>query len=216
MVAGWVPHSVLDGTSGLQRAPALRGWYGWFSSATMTPAVHRHGQLITAWAWHPDGHRISLMAAIGQQLDSAMYTIPLDGGQPTVTTLPESMRNMTGADIGEFVWAPAGDALFVERRVNYIWNIWKLDVDPHTLSAGALVRFSAGTGQDTRMMVARDGKRIAFTIKAESIRLWAYLLDPVSGSLSGTGEPVTDATAAVPGTGALGLMAAISLMQSQV
>ena len=160
-------------------------------------------QLITTWAWHPDGHRVSLMAAIGQQLDSAMYTIPLDGGQPTVTTLPESMRNITGAEIGEFVWAPAGDALFVERRVNYIWNIWKLDVDPHTLSAGALVRFSAGTGQDTHMMVARDGKRIAFTIKAESIRLWAYSLDPVTGSLSGNGEPVTDATAAVPGTGAL-------------
>ena len=160
-------------------------------------------QLITTWAWHPDGHRISLMAAIGQQLDSAMYTIPLDGGQPTVTTLPESMRNITAAEIGEFVWAPAGDALFVERRVNYIWNIWKLGVDPSTLTAGALVRLSAGTGQDTRMMVARDGKRIAFTIKAESIRLWAYSLDPVSGSLSGTGEPVTAATAAVPGSAAL-------------
>ncbi len=105
--------------------------------------------------------------------------------------------------IGEFTWAPEGDAVYVERRVNYIWNIWKLDVDPHTLTAGALVRLSAGTGQDTRVTVARDGKKIAFTIKAESIRLWAYQLDPVSGGVSGPGEPVTNATAAVPGTAAL-------------
>jgi len=47
-------------------------------------------------------------------------------------------------------------------------------------------------------MVARDGKRIAFTIKAESIRLWAYLLDSASGGISGPGEPLTDATGAVP------------------
>jgi serine/threonine protein kinase len=161
------------------------------------------GAQVTTWAWHPVGDRISLMAASVQTLDFAMYTIPLDGGQPTVTTLPEPMRNLTGGDIGEFAWSPAGDALFVERRVNYIWNIWKLQLDPHTLAAGALVRLSAGTGQDTRMTVARDGKQLAFTIKTESIRLWSYLLDPVSGRLSGPGEPVTDATGAVPGTAAL-------------
>jgi serine/threonine protein kinase len=151
---------------------------------------------VRAWAWHPDGRRISLIGST--QPETAMYTVPLDGGQPTITTLPESLRNAAGAEIGEFTWAPDGAALYVERRVNFIWNIWKLDVDPHTLTAGALVRLSAGTGQDTRVMVARDGKRIAFTIKAESIRLWAYPVDPISGGLSGPSEPVTDATATVP------------------
>ncbi len=153
---------------------------------------------VSAWAWHPDGRRVSLMAATVQRPDAAMYTVPLDGGQATITTLPESMRNLTGGEIGEFTWAPDGAAVYVELRVNFIWNIWKLDVDPKTLAAGALDRLSAGTGQDTRMVVARDGRRIAFTIKAESIRLWAYPLDPVGGSVSGPGTPVTDASAAVP------------------
>ncbi len=38
MVARWLPHPVLDGTSGLQRRPAVCGWYGWFSSATGPPS----------------------------------------------------------------------------------------------------------------------------------------------------------------------------------
>jgi hypothetical protein len=137
---------------------------------------------VSAWAWHPDGRRVSLMAATVQRPDAAMYTVPLDGGQATITRLPESMRNVTGGEIGEFVWAPDGAAVYVELRVNFIWNIWKLDVDPKTLAAGALDRLSAGTGQDTRMVVARDGKRIAFTIKAESIRLWAYSSIPPAES----------------------------------
>jgi eukaryotic-like serine/threonine-protein kinase len=152
---------------------------------------------VTNWAWHPAGDRISVMAVSGQR-PVAMYTVPLDGGQPTVTMLPESMRNLTGGEIGGFVWSPQGTALYVERKVNLIWNIWKLDVDPHTLIAGALVRLSAGTGQDTHLTVARDGKRIAFTIKAESIRLWAFPLDASTGGMSGPGEPVTDGTGAVP------------------
>jgi eukaryotic-like serine/threonine-protein kinase len=161
---------------------------------------------ITSWAWHPDGRRISLLAeAVGANdfaTDRALYTVSPDGGAPIVTTLPESLRG--GANtVGEFAWAPAGDALYVEHSVNRIWNVWRLGIDPRTLQAGPLVRLTAGTGQDIGLAVARDGKEVAFTTKAESIRLWVYPLDPVAGRVAGRGEPITDALAAVPSTAAL-------------
>ena len=66
------------------------------------------------------------------------------------------------------------------------------------LKAGPLVQLTAGAGQDTRMAISRDGKKVAFTTKAEAIRLWSYRLDAVTGRIRGAGEPVTDPTMALP------------------
>jgi eukaryotic-like serine/threonine-protein kinase len=156
---------------------------------------------IVSWTWHPDGRRISVLARTLKGPDMTLYTVPLDRGAPVVTTLPPPLTRYLV--VGEFVWAPAGNALYFEHKVNLISNVWRLRVDPATLEAGAFVRLTTGAGQDTRVAIARDGGRLAFTIKAESIRIWSYPLDPRDGRVSGPGEPVTDATAAVPGSAAL-------------
>ena len=76
-------------------------------------------------------------------------------------------------------------------------------MDAGTLKAGPLVQLTAGAGQDTRMAISRDGKKVAFTTKAEAIRLWSYRLDAVTGRIRGAGEPVTDPTMALPAYAAL-------------
>jgi len=76
-------------------------------------------------------------------------------------------------------------------------------MDTGTLKAGPLVQLTAGAGQDTRMAISRDGKKVAFTTKAEAIRLWSYRLDAVTGRIRGAGEPVTDPTMALPAYAAL-------------
>lgn len=156
---------------------------------------------IVSWAWHPDSRRISVVAS-GQGLpDFAVYTVPLERGVPVLTKLPPSLSGRF--TVGEFVWAPTGQALYLEHKVNLISNVWRLSVDPESLEAGAVVRLTTGPGHETRVAIARDGRKLAFTIKTESIRIWAYALDPVDGSVTGPGEPVTDATASVPTTAAL-------------
>jgi hypothetical protein len=76
-------------------------------------------------------------------------------------------------------------------------------MNPGTLKAGSVVRLTAGAGQDTRMGVSRDGKKVAFTTKSEAIRLWLYRLDAVTGRITGSAEPVTDPTMALPAYPAL-------------
>ena len=157
---------------------------------------------IVSWAWHPDGRRISVLASTLKDPDIALYTVPLDRGAPVLTKLPPPLRTRLVA-VGEFVWAPTGDALYFEHKVNLISNVWRLGVDAATLEAGAFVRLTAGAGHDTRVAIARDGRKLAFTIKTESIRIWAYPLNPLDGRVTSPGEPVTAATAAMPATAAL-------------
>jgi Tol biopolymer transport system component len=156
--------------------------------------------LLTSWAWHPDGRRVSLLR---QPLSSqpVVHTIALDGGSPVVTVPPLP----AGGDVrvGDFAWAASGAAMYFEMSVKFVSNLWRLDVDPSTLKAGSLERLTGGAGQDTRMAIARDGKKVAFTTKAEAIRLWSYRLDAVTGRILGAGEPVTDPTMAMPAYAAL-------------
>jgi Tol biopolymer transport system component len=153
---------------------------------------------VNSWAWHPDGRRVSLLTETIAQRQAVVRTIALEGGAPTVTT--ESPLLPEGGDvrIGDLAWAASGAAIYFEVSVKYVSNLWRLDVDPGTLKAGSFERLTGGAGQDTRMAIARDGTKVAFTTKAEAIRLWSYRLDAVTGRISGAGEPVTDPTMAMP------------------
>jgi Tol biopolymer transport system component len=93
--------------------------------------------------------------------------------------------------------------VYFELSVKFVSNLWRLDIDSGTLKAGPLVQLTAGAGQDTRIAVSRDGKTVAFTTKAEAIRLWSYRLDAATGRIRGSAEPLTDPTMALPAYAAL-------------
>jgi len=155
------------------------------------------------WAWHPDG-RVTLLGYRRQHAETALHTVDLEGASSVVTPLPPTLQAaLQVSGLGEFVWAPTGAALYFESSQNFVWNLWRLDIDAATLKAGALTRLTAGAGQDRRLALARDGRKLAFTTRSEAIRIWAYSLDPSSGRVVGDPQPVTDPTTAVPGTAAL-------------
>ena len=154
------------------------------------------------WAWHPDG-RVSLLGQTLSHPETALHTVALDGGSPIVTTVPPLVTSAKATSVGEFAWAASGAAMYFELIVKYVSNLWRLDMDAGSLKAGPLVQLTGGAGQDTRMAISRDGKKVAFTTKAEAIRLWSYRLDAVTGRIRGAGEPVTDPTMALPAYAAL-------------
>ncbi len=154
------------------------------------------------WAWHPDGRHVSMVADTLRE-DTALFTVPLDGSSPIITPLPS--LQMLGDDdtVRDFSWAGSGAAIYFELSVKFVSNLSRLDIDAGTLKAGSLVQLTAGAGQDTRLAVSRDGSKIAFTTKAESIRIWSYRLHPVTGRVTGDADPVTDPTMALPAHAAL-------------
>ena len=153
---------------------------------------------LMGWAWHPDGRRVSLLGQTRSHPQTALHTVPIDGGSPIMTTVPQLLHPEGGNRVGAFAWGASGAAMYFELSVNFVSNLWRLDMDVGTLKAGTLVQLTAGAGQDTRMAISRDGTKVAFTTKAEAIRLWSYRLDAVTGRIRGSAEPVTDATMALP------------------
>jgi Tol biopolymer transport system component len=154
------------------------------------------------WSWHPDGQRVTMYAATPRQRDDALYTVSLDGASVSATSLPWLLRQGENP-VRDLSWATNGAAIYFELSLKLVSNLWRLEIDATTLKAGSFVQLTAGAGQDTRMAISRDGKKVAYTTKAEAIRLWSYGLDAVTGRIRGAGEPVTDPTMAVPAYAAL-------------
>jgi Tol biopolymer transport system component len=143
-----------------------------------------------------------MFATTPRQREDALYTVTLDGASVIITSLPLVQLQGYNA-VRDFSWAASGAAMYFELSIKFVSNLWRLDMDAGTLKAGSLVQLTAGAGQDTRMAVSRDGGKIAFTTKSESIRIWSHRLDPVTGRITGSAEAVTDAATAVPRSAAL-------------
>ena len=69
-----------------------------------------------------------------------------------------------------------------------------MTVDPQSLKALSLERLTTGSGNDTGVVLSRDGKYAAFATEAESHRMWLFPLDAAAGRITGDGRPVTAAT----------------------
>jgi Tol biopolymer transport system component len=54
-------------------------------------------------------------------------------------------------------------------------------------------RLTIGAGQDTDLALSPDGKKLAFTIRTESTRIWSFPFDAATSQTTGEGQPVTAA-----------------------
>jgi serine/threonine protein kinase len=141
-------------------------------------------------AWHPDGERISFLSDKG-----GFWTIPVGAGEPVKSELSSTVaKEFEEAEvtIGNFAWAPSGDALYFEGQSKGVMNLWKLRIDPKTLAwISAPERLTTGLGQDVELALSKDGKRLAFTTLAQSTRIWSIPFDATTGRVKGPGQVIT-------------------------
>jgi Tol biopolymer transport system component len=158
-------------------------------------------------AWHPDGKRITAWAWDSELAPMpTFWTAPIYGGTAIRTEIPVELMRQVG-EVGprrawyttdfKFSWAPSGKAIYFERTSRAARNIWRMSVDPGTLTAGAIERLTTGPGLDTEFSLSADGKELAFTSESRRIRAWLFPFDAARGQVSGSGHPVTS-----PGTDA--------------
>jgi len=148
-------------------------------------------------AWRPDGKHLSLWGW-SRQDKWRFLTIPLDGGAPVKSEIDpkieEQIREEASLVLGNFLWAPSGRALYFEGLSQGVNNLWKVEVDPQSLRwiAGP-ERLTTGAGPDLDVAISPDGRKLAFTTRAEQTRVWSLPFDASSGRIKREGGPLTAA-----------------------
>jgi serine/threonine protein kinase len=141
--------------------------------------------------WLPDGERVSFLTN-----DGGFWTTELSSRKPIRSQVSAKVANQLqeqAIELGNFRWAPAGNALFFEGKASGVANIWRISVDPQTLEwVDGPVRLTTGSGSDLDIALSSDGKRLAFATTTESIRIWSVPFDPLTGKIKGAGQGVTE------------------------
>jgi len=154
---------------------------------------------IRAVGWHPDGRRVSFW---GRRVDLPLanldfWTASLDGG-PAIRSerSPAVERQFKEVElvVSNFMWAPPGNALYLEADSRGVQNLWRVGVDPRTLRfISGPERLTTGPGADAAIALSADGRKLAFTVWTENTRIWVLPMDALRGRLQGEGRPETPA-----------------------
>jgi len=159
---------------------------------------------IRAVGWHPDGRRVSFW---GRQIDSpsstlGFWTAPLDGGgaiRSEQSPAVERQFKEAGLALSDFIWAPAGDSLYLEAASKGVQNLWRVGVDPSALRLmSGPERLTTGPGADAGVALSADGKKLAFTVRTENTRVWVLPMDALRGKVQGEGRAETPAGVQAP------------------
>jgi Tol biopolymer transport system component/DNA-binding winged helix-turn-helix (wHTH) protein len=151
--------------------------------------------------WYPDSQRISVYG-IRRGGGPGLWTVSLSGRDAVQSEVsPAVAQHLKEANVAftDFIWSPAGDAVFFEGTSEDVRNVWRVTVDPKTLrwSAGP-DRLTTGAELNTNISLSSDGTRIAFSLRSEKTRLWSLPFDAVAGRIMGPGEPLTAEGADAP------------------
>jgi len=152
----------------------------------------------TSAIWHPDGDRITLLGW-HSTLGGGLWTVPIAAGQPRKMELRPDVAQRAkemGIDINSatsLLWGPSGRVLYFVATSRGVQNIWKVGVDPRTLSlVDGPERLTTGPGADADIAITGDGKRLAFATRTISDRIWSLPFDASSGQVLGEGQAVTE------------------------
>jgi hypothetical protein len=144
-------------------------------------------------AWHPDG-RVSLWGEHRLQGQS-FWTVRPATDEAIRSDVAEAvamrLRDDSAPQLSQFFWAPSADALYFEGLSRGVRNLWKMRVDPKTLRwVAGPERLTIGPGPDRDAALSRDGKRLAYTTRRETVRFWHFPFD-ATGVALGEGRPLT-------------------------
>ena len=119
-----------------------------------------------------------------------------------LTALRTSLPNMFGGQSSifagtRFQWNRQGTALLLQTRsADGLRNVWRVEGDPKTLAWIRAERLTTGSSSYLGATFSADGSRLAFSIQAESERLWEF---PLTATGLGSGQALTDLGAFVLG-----------------
>ena len=154
-------------------------------------------------AWHPDGKRVSVWCWKNWPTPVPnFWTAPIDGGAPIETTIGADLLKQMGtvaagsnffewAQDFKFSWAASGTAIYFERTLRGVRNVWKLTVDPRTLRATGIERVTTGVAFDSQPALSPDGHKLVFTGENRRIRAWLYSFDGIRGQILDSGRGLT-------------------------
>ena len=150
------------------------------------------------WEWiagRPDG-RISLRG-IHQTLGNGFFTVSPDGTVVTSKQTDEGPLAMpyfgSRAQL-RFHWSADGTTLYSEgagSSSSSVTNLWKITVDPATLAWTSVERLTTGATSDVAATLSPDGKRVAFSERQQSERLWSFQFDSKRLKV-GDGTPLSE------------------------
>ena len=147
-------------------------------------------------SWHPDGKSLSLWGQ-HRSLGWSFWNIPLGGGTPARSEIdPAVLEQLRESEVilHDFVWSPSGRSLYFEGISRSVRNLWKVDIDPESFRwTGGPERLTTGANQESDVAISASGKKLAFTVRNESTRLWSIPFDFATGRIRGNGGPVTEA-----------------------
>lgn len=157
-----------------------------------------HAPNVASAAWYPDGKRISLSLWNTTPIPE-FWTIPIGNAQgvkteldpPVVAKLEEISANYAiGVELIDFKfrWSSTADAIYFERTLRGVKNLWKIKIEGSALRGTAIERLTTGAGADTELALSPDGTRIAFTSETVHMAAWLFPFDAVSGRLAGSGQ----------------------------
>ena len=80
------------------------------------------------------------------------------------------------------VWSPSGRSIFFSSSRTGGLNIWRMPVRPDGTPSGPPQQLTTGAGQDVEIAVAKDGRKLAFTILKQNADLWKLPVSPQTGA----------------------------------
>ncbi|MCR4409890.1 MAG: protein kinase [Candidatus Saccharicenans sp.] len=153
---------------------------------------------VTRAVWHPDGQRITFQGT-HSKFGAGLWTVSLNDGVPHRMELrPEVAQRAKEMEIdistaSSILWGPSGRVLYFVATSKGVTNIWRVAVDPQTLSLVAgPERLTTGPGADSDIAITADGRRMAFTTRSARDQIWCFPFNASSGIVLGEGHPVTE------------------------
>ncbi|MEX2271193.1 MAG: protein kinase [Vicinamibacterales bacterium] len=137
-------------------------------------------------AWSPNGRRIVYWARTGSAGTGDIWTIPAGGGAPVAVTSEPSID-------WNPVWAPDGRHVYFASNRGGSMNLWRVTVDETSGAVlGRAVPVTTGGGAaNEHITIAKDGRRIAYVARVESMNVQRIAFDPSDESIRGIPEWIT-------------------------
>jgi eukaryotic-like serine/threonine-protein kinase len=137
-------------------------------------------------SWSPDGSRIAYWGRTAAGGTGDIYTISASGGVPVAVTTDASLD-------WNPVWAADGRHLYFASDRGGSTNLWRVPIDQASgrVLGRAVAVTTGGGAASLHITVSRDGRRLAYVSRFESVNVQKVAFDAVRGVLRNVPEWVT-------------------------